>query len=152
MGHGSFFFFGLGDTLRPIAKDTDVLCSRVSSTLPFAKPSRKDMYYGKVFVATKVPEQPFQFELDTNSCTSTSTAAKTSSLGENFANGSVHGELRRLSSPLHALPPRWFILCDQNILLIVAHRFTYPSLVANKSRRLIPKQKAYPEIRSRDSS
>ena len=34
-----------------------------TSTLPFAKSSRKDKYCGKVLVATKVPEQPFQFKL-----------------------------------------------------------------------------------------
>jgi len=32
-------------------------------TLPFAKFSRKDWYCGKVLVATKVPEQTFQFKV-----------------------------------------------------------------------------------------
>ena len=52
---------------------------------------------GKVLVATKVLEQPFQCKLHTNSCSSTSIAAKTPpqylSLRENFANGSVHSEV-----------------------------------------------------------
>ena len=64
-----------------------------TSTLPFAKFSRKDWYCGKVLVATKVPEQTFQFKVYANSCTSTSIAAKTApqylSFRENFANGSV---------------------------------------------------------------
>jgi len=77
-------------------------------TLPFAKSSRKDRYCGKVLVAMKVPEQPFQFKLYTNSCTSTSIAAKTSpqylSLSENFANGSVPVSYHSLLIRTHPKP------------------------------------------------